>query len=176
MITRSKIGANGFTLIEVLITILIMAVGLMGLSAMQLTSLKVNQGAYYRSQASVLASDILDRMRANRAGFDSGGYDSLDTEATIPAAQSCISAVSGCSPAQVALQDFREWSAYFVDVDSLGNSYVPFIPGATATVTVDSDNNATVMINWGQEGWEDDGAGTIAKADLTQQFRLIVRI
>ncbi len=167
---------SGFTLIEVLVAILILAVGLMGLSAMQLTSLKVNQGAYYRSQASILASDILDRMRANREGFEDGDYDDLDTSDSIPSAQSCISSALGCTSSQLADQDFREWAGYFEDVDSLGNSYLPLIPGATGTVDVDGDNNATVVISWGQQGWGENADGDIVKEQQTQQFQIVVRI
>lgn len=166
---------DGFTLIEVLVAILILAVGLMGLSAMQLTSLKVNQGAYYRSQASILASDILDRMRANRDAFESGEYDSLDTSGSVPSAQGCISS-TGCTRTQLASQDFYEWSAYFEDLEGLGNDYQPFIPGAVGTVEVDADNNATVTISWGQEGWGDDGSGKTVKEIQTQQFQVVVRI
>lgn len=176
MIEKGKMHQEGFTMIEVLVALLILAVGIMGLSAMQLTSLKVNQGAYYRSQASILASDILDRMRANRDGLDAGNYDSLDTSATIPSAQSCISATTGCTASQLASQDFREWAGYFEDVDSVGNAYLPLIPGATGTVAIDSDNNATVTISWGQEGWEDNGSGKIVKKEQTQQFQVVVRI
>ena len=56
---------TGFTLIEVLIAMLVLAVGLLGLAGLQATSLKNNQSAYNRSQATQLAYDIADRMRSN---------------------------------------------------------------------------------------------------------------
>ena len=59
---------TGFTLIEVLIAMLVLAVGLLGLAGLQATSLKNNQSAYNRSQATQLAYDMADRMRANVAG------------------------------------------------------------------------------------------------------------
>ena len=55
----------GFTLIEVLIAMLVLAVGLLGLAGLQATSLRNNQSAYNRSQATQLAYDLADRMRAN---------------------------------------------------------------------------------------------------------------
>ena len=61
----------GFTLIEVLIAMLVLAVGLLGLAGLQATSLRNNQSAYNRSQATQLAYDIADRMRANSAGIAS---------------------------------------------------------------------------------------------------------
>lgn len=57
----------GFTLIEVLVTIVVMSLGLLGLAGLLVTSLKVNQGAEIRSQAAWLANDIVDQMRGNRA-------------------------------------------------------------------------------------------------------------
>lgn len=65
---------RGFTLIEVLVTLVLISVGLLGVAALQLTTLRGNQDSYVRSQASVLAGDILDRMRANPVAFRSGEY------------------------------------------------------------------------------------------------------
>ncbi|HEY5758076.1 MAG TPA: type IV pilus modification protein PilV [Steroidobacter sp.] len=56
----------GMTLIEVLVTLVIISVGLLGVAALQITTVRNNQDAYVRSQAAMLASDMLDRMRANR--------------------------------------------------------------------------------------------------------------
>jgi type IV pilus assembly protein PilV len=66
---------RGFTLIEVLVTLVLISVGLLGVAALQLTTLRGNQDSYVRSQASVLAGDILDRMRANPTAFRAGEYD-----------------------------------------------------------------------------------------------------
>ena len=57
---------GGFTLIEVLVTLLILAIGLLGVAALQFRGLQYNQDAYVRSQVSFLAYDISDRMRMNR--------------------------------------------------------------------------------------------------------------
>ena len=56
---------TGFTLIEVLIAMIVLAVGLLGLAGLQATSLRNNQSAYNRIKATQLAYDIADRMRAN---------------------------------------------------------------------------------------------------------------
>lgn len=66
---------RGVTLIEVLITLLITTVGLLGLAALQATSLKFNHGAYLRSQANIFAYDITDRMRLNRTVAQAGSYN-----------------------------------------------------------------------------------------------------
>ncbi len=58
---------RGFSLIEVLVTLLVLAIGLLGLAALQAQGLRFNQVALVRTQATNLAYDIVDRMRANRA-------------------------------------------------------------------------------------------------------------
>ena len=92
---------RGATLIEVLVAMLVLSVGLLGLAGMQMTALKSNQSAYYRSQATVLAYDIMDRMRANRADALNGVYDiALRNEACDPHL-----APSG----SLAARDVAEW-------------------------------------------------------------------
>jgi type IV pilus assembly protein PilV len=71
---RSPAMERGFTLIEILVTVVLISVGLLGVAALQLTTLRGNQDAYVRSQASVLADDILDRMRVNPFEFRAGAY------------------------------------------------------------------------------------------------------
>lgn len=68
MISNKKNTRNstGFSLLEVLITIFILAIGLLGLVALQTTSLKNNHSAQHRTSAIVLAYDIIDRMRLNK--------------------------------------------------------------------------------------------------------------
>ncbi|WP_206606719.1 type IV pilus modification protein PilV [Steroidobacter cummioxidans] len=71
---RSPANQRGFTLVEILVTVVLISVGLLGVAALQLTTLRGNQDAYVRSQASVLAGDILDRMRVNPFDFRANGY------------------------------------------------------------------------------------------------------
>jgi type IV pilus assembly protein PilV len=66
---------SGMTLVEILVTVVVISVGLLGVAALQLWTLKGNQEAYVRSQASVLAGYILDRIRANQAGFLNNEYE-----------------------------------------------------------------------------------------------------
>jgi type IV pilus assembly protein PilV len=58
--------ASGFSLLEVLISIFVLAIGLLGLLNLQMISLKNNHSAQYRTSATVLSYDIIDRMRLNR--------------------------------------------------------------------------------------------------------------
>lgn len=72
---------SGFTLLEILIAVVILSIGLLGLAGLQARSLQTNQSAMMRSQATVLAYDMIDRLRANRALARAGGYNQLLTDA-----------------------------------------------------------------------------------------------
>ena len=80
---NQQTSQSGFTLLEVMIAVLILGIGLLGLAHLQITSLKHNQSAEFRSQASVLAADMLDRMRANRFAAQNGNY-AIDIDADPP--------------------------------------------------------------------------------------------
>lgn len=56
----------GFSMIEVLIAVLILAIGLLGVAALQMASLDQGQESYFRSQATALADDLAGRIRSNR--------------------------------------------------------------------------------------------------------------
>ena len=58
---------RGFTLLEVLIAVMLLAVGLLGLAGLQAVSLRNNHSAYLRSQATMLTYEIIDSMRTNRS-------------------------------------------------------------------------------------------------------------
>lgn len=96
---------GGFTLLEVLVTVVVISLGLLGLAGLQVVSLNNNQTAYYRSLATQQANDMMDRMRANLVGVSAGNYDNLTT--TIPANPACFSA--GCSSANTTLTDHFQW-------------------------------------------------------------------
>lgn len=96
-------------MVEILVSILILSLGLLGVAGLQTTGLKTNQSAYLRSQATHVATDIIDRMRSNPDGVAQGQYDSVNSN-SIPASPGCISTTTGCSATQMAQHDIREWS------------------------------------------------------------------
>lgn len=66
---------RGTSLVEILVTVLVLAIGLLGLAGLQGTSLRNNQSAYARTQATNLAYEIIDAMRANVTVARAGGYN-----------------------------------------------------------------------------------------------------
>ena len=89
--------AKGFTLVEVMVAVLVLAIGLLGLAHLQITSLKNNQSAQSRTIATVMAADILDKMRANQTAAQAGSY-ALAIDADPPSA-----------PGTVAGEDIADW-------------------------------------------------------------------
>ncbi|MDF1692179.1 MAG: type IV pilus modification protein PilV [Zhongshania sp.] len=79
--------STGYSLIEVLVALLITTTGVMGSVATHLNAIKFNQTADVRSHATLLAYEIVDRMRANRNAALSGNYTialSADAPSTTP--------------------------------------------------------------------------------------------
>jgi len=138
---KQKQDCTGFTMVEVLVAIVVLAVGLLGLAGLQATSLKNNRSSYSRTQAQLLAYDMLDRMRSNRSGVANGNYDNL--LGTTPNDPNCIS--SGCTIAQLAEFDAFEWSALLLQTLPSGTGSVKGSgKGSIFTITVMwDDNNAT---------------------------------
>jgi type IV pilus assembly protein PilV len=66
---------QGLTLIEVLVTVVVLSVGLLGVAAIQSFSLQSNQAAYERTQATSLAYEFADFLRVNRAEVSDSGVN-----------------------------------------------------------------------------------------------------
>ena len=98
---------SGVGLIEVLISMLIFAVGLLGLTTMQLGAKRGSYEATQRSVATSLARDIFARMRSNPGVLSSYVVSELGSS-TVAAGTNCNA--SSCTTAQLAERDLYEWS------------------------------------------------------------------
>lgn len=117
--------SGGFTLIEVLISVLVLAVGLLGLAGLQATGLRSNHSAYLRTQASLLAYDIADSMRANRVSALAGEYNI---------------ALGGTAPtgSAVVATDLTRW------LDEIATE----LPGGQGAVVAGAGTNFTITVRW----------------------------
>lgn len=127
---------SGFTLIEILIAMLVLAIGLLGLAGLQATSLRNNQSAYNRSQATQLAYDLADRMRANVAGVAT--YTAILPGAATAKAN-CLT-TTGCIPADMAENDLFEWNSAVNNNLPSGTGSIALAAGVY-TITVNWDDN-----------------------------------
>lgn len=96
--------ALGFTLIEVLVSMIILALGLLGLASLQGISLKNNQDAFLFGQANALTYEMSDRIKANRLG-----WTAIPAAPAAGCATSCNSAANTCTPTQMAASDYCYW-------------------------------------------------------------------
>lgn len=105
---RSRAAQHGFSLLEVMIALLVLAVGLLGLAALQNLGLRINHQSYERTQATILIEDMIDRMRANPAGVVAGDYTQAMTNVPPTVSQNCEA--SACvTSTDMATYDRNRW-------------------------------------------------------------------
>ena len=152
---------RGFTLIEVLVAVVVMAIGLLGVASLQIGSVKRAQDAYARSQAAFLAYSIADAMRVNLPSARAGLYDLSAADPSPMIAVTCIGEGATCSPAELATFDVAQWrtaiAAQLVD----GNSGVVSVYDAARDVS-----QVTVRILWRSISEND------AASELTVAFEI----
>ncbi|MDP1900258.1 MAG: type IV pilus modification protein PilV [Rubrivivax sp.] len=123
---QGRRAQRGVGLIEVLVSVLIVTVGLLGAVALQATALRNNQGSFERTQTSILTQGIFDAMRANLAGVTANGYNTGGFVCVAPAAGS------------LATRDIARW---------VGNLHAQINPGACGSIAC-AANVCTVSVQW----------------------------
>jgi type IV pilus assembly protein PilV len=118
-------------MIELLVSILIFAFGMLGLVGLQTRTLGYGQTSLYRSQATALTDDVLDRMRADRGNAKSGNWNTglLDDAASITGTTT------------IAQTDLRDWKQ---QVEAL-------LPGGQGEVVVNA-GVVTITMAWDERG------------------------
>lgn len=102
----SRKHQRGFSLVEILVTMVVLAIGLMGLAGLQSRMLNVEFDAYQRSQALVLLQDMVNRIRANPAEARSSSYSGSAVYGTGNSLGD-----AACDPADPVAYDLCSWSA-----------------------------------------------------------------
>jgi type IV pilus assembly protein PilV len=128
---------RGFTLIEAMVALIVLSVGLLGIAAMYVETLRANRTSLYRTQAVTLASDIADRMRANRVPANAYACGAL----------ACDPSAGGNA---IADADLAEWM----------NTIAARLPGGTAGIAFTAPGANTpaayvVTISWTEVGQDD---------------------
>src|SRR3989344_4827314 len=135
---NARFSVQGFSLIEVLVALLVLAIGLLGLAALQTTGLKFSHQSYERTQATLQAYDIIDRMRANKSGTGdtvNTNYDDVSL-GSAPGTTDC--AATSCSGDQLAEYDIRQWNSANANLLAEGQGAI-----CKGTFTNDANNYPT---------------------------------
>lgn len=139
---------DGFTLVEVLIAIVVLSIGLLGVAKLVMSAVHADDSAYMRGQATQLAYELLDSMRANRPGALDGSYTAPGTYTD------CID--NACTADQLAQLDMYNWIARCQQVLPGGcpNGVAPVnMPTATlAEITVTWDDSMALVALGGAPG------------------------
>ena len=155
---------------EVLVSLVVLSMGLLGISKLILLTARSNDSAYLRSQATELAYMILDDMRANRQTAVAHGYDTSMT-AVPTASGSCFG--TACSPTALASYDIYTWKRRLA-VSSGGA--LPLGQGSITTrTTTPATTTAVVIVQWDDEAAQSSfGApvGVPATAQVTLETLL----
>ena len=135
---RRHARQHGIAMIEVLVSMLIIAMWLLASAGMQVGMFKLQKSADYRLKAIALATELGERMEANGVEAKAGSYG-LAADATVTAPNDC--AQVACSKADLAKYDLKQWS------DRVSSVLI------VDTVTVTLDTTATqptysITISW----------------------------
>ncbi len=149
----------GAGLIEVLVAVVVLAIGLLGMAGLQASALRGNQSSYARSQAVMLSYYMLDMMRADRNRAVLGDYNT-DNNATPDAVLTPV-----CNPADLAantLADNTRQDWLTAIKTGLGNS-----PQTCGAIRCAATGECTIQITW-----DDERAGGLGQQRFETRSRL----
>ena len=145
---------RGFSLLELLVAVLVVAVGALGVAGLQLASIQNNRGAMQYSVTTAFANDLVERMRAN-PGADYG----TDLGAAPPPFHDCLA--NDCTAGQLAQFDLAVWKCALgkwqedTTCSRLPEAVRPMtvLPGGDGAV-IEEAGATTVTVVWGRLGRE----------------------
>jgi len=132
---------RGFSLVEVLITLVIMSVGMLGIAGLYVQSMQAGRTSMFRHHAVTLAGDVADRIRANPTA-------DIAYEALVGVNNNCVSpGVVDCTPAQMAENDILLWK----------NQAANTLPGGDVTIALTPEAGLTpptyqITVSWTEPG------------------------
>lgn len=150
----SKKTQRGFSMIEVLVSLIVIAVGLLGLSGLQIASVKGTNNAHSRNVATNLAMELSERMRSNPNGVDGGFYENdIDCSSNEPS--QCKTAAF-CTPNQIARIDVQEIMCGVLKAGSREGGAANLLPNSALVVdhnsdcdsNINNDNETNINISW----------------------------
>ena len=121
-----RANQNGTSLVEVLITMSILAFGLLGIADIQASSMANMYSSYQYAQAASLTQSMLEKLRANRTATITGLYH--HAKGSIPAAPGKDCSKTICSPAELSAWDLAVWYSMVADTSASPYAKIPLGP------------------------------------------------
>lgn len=142
---------RGFSLVEALVALVVMSIGLLGIAALYVESLRSGTSALLRSQAVALASDMADRIRANPTA-GTAYAKTVDANGTVTAA--CNAATGTCTVDQMAANDIAQWAVLVDDRQDDPSKGPLALPAGRGTVAVSATTPRvyTITVSWTESG------------------------
>ena len=131
---------RGFSLVEVLVAMVVIAVGMLGVAVLYVEGMKAGRTSIYRTSAVNLVADLADRMRANPTGAVSYDGAAADT--------GCTNGFIDCSPEQLAQEDLWSWAR------DIGERLPAGANGEVGVAPGDLTNRGTIRVTWDVGGVE----------------------
>lgn len=127
-------SSRGFTLLEAMIAMLVLSIGLLGLAGLQASSARFGHDAYVRSLTTMIAGDIIDkiRMKTGKQNDQAGRLSAIAAFATTDPASTCNPSLG------TVANDLACWQ------NSISNQ----LPGGSGTITDNADGSFTVTVSW----------------------------
>ena len=191
----------GFTMIEILITVLVLSIGLLGLAGMQIGGLRANMSSEARSKATLLASDIAERMRNNQLGVqnanaaDDNKYNGINTANencdTLPDPfcsdynNGSATTADDCTPADMAVFDSWVWACGMPKANGVVQGGVThLLNSGTGSVTCNDNDTTdgdacspgssyTINVSWNELAPNKSGNAQAGESQ-TQTYSLVV--
>lgn len=159
----------GFTLLEILVSLLVISIGLLGMAGVQALSINNTNTARMRGIAAIKAESLAGAMHANTAYWQN--VSGTVTQSTLPTAGSCGS--SSCTASQVAGYDVSQWSS------ELSASTLA-LPSASGTFSCASSTSApvscTITVSWQEKTMAPAlTATTASSAFATASYQMVVQ-
>ncbi len=145
-IQRSSARFRGFTLVEALVALVVLSIGMLGIAALYVDSLRTGRDAVTRSNAVILAGDMADRIRANRQG--GANYVKAITDVGALNSNCQQGGTSGsCTSAVMASNDISQWSTALATALPSGTGSIAFVAATPTAAAV-----YTITVNWIDSG------------------------
>lgn len=142
---------KGFALIEVLVSLLIFALGVLGVAGMQGQAIRVTHDSSQRSQATWLAHEATERIKVNPGGLDSGVYQSEAQTASSNIVSYCGSPPSTCIGTTCSVDDMARYDVFELMCDTTGLINQQITIACSAAPCVEG-SNVDISVSWDSRG------------------------